>query len=282
MATVFRHIGAAALCSIAMAAPALAQDDSTPTSANRVTIGVGAISIPRYIGSSQNMIVPTAAVQGQIDGISFNTLGTTLYVDAVPDHGGPGWKLQAGPMLGLRLDRHSMIEKTPIAGLGRLKRAWEPGAWIGIQRTGVVTSPYDTLSLSASYQHDVSSAHDSYVISPSIDYTTPLSHKMLVSLSLSADYVGRGFGRYYYDIDPAGSSASGLPAYDGADRAGWKDANISMTVAHSLTGNLLHGFALFASGGYARMLGPYRRSPIVSVAGSPDQWTGAIGLAYTF
>lgn len=157
------------------------------------------------------------------------------------------------------------------------------GTWsLGVQKTGILTSPYDTLSLNVSYQHDISNAHDSYIISPSLDYETPLSHKSFASVSLSADYVGKGFGAYYYNIDAAGSEASGLPTYDGAGKAGWKEWNISSTLAHSLTGDLRHGLAVFATGGYARILGAYRRSPIVDIVGSPNQWSADVGLAYIF
>ncbi len=105
---------------------------------------------------------------------------------------------------------------------------------------------------------------------------------MFVSFSASADYVGARFGRCYYDVDPAGSLASGLPVYPGADKAGWKDWNLGMMAAHSLTGNLTHGLGIFMTGGYQRLLGVYRRSPIVDRAGSPDQWSGAAALEYTF
>ncbi len=249
---------------------------------DRITVGVGAAFVPSYIGSDTDVILPTAAVQGQISGISFNSQGTGLSVDLVPGSGKPGWKLQLGPVAMLRLDRNSMIRDKAVAAMGKLDKAWELGGWVGIQRTGVVTSPYDTLSASVSWQHDVGSAHGSYVISPSLDYGTPLSKTSYISLSLSADYVGKGFGAYYYDIDAAGSAASGLPVYDGARKAGWKDWNAGLLVAHSLTGNLTHGLGIFATADYARLVGAYRNSPIVSVAGSPNQWSGALGIAYTF
>lgn len=272
----------------ATATPALAHD-STGASDNdidiggdRITIGTGLAVTPSYIGSDSTIALPTLAIQGQVSGLSFNSQGTAFYLDAIPDNGKPGWKLQLGPLAALRLDRNSMIDDSAVAALGKRRKALELGGWAGIQRTGVVTSPYDTLSFGLSYQHDVNRAHRSDIVSPSIDYATPLSHTAYASFSLSADHVGRGFGRYYYDVDPAGSAASGLPVYSRADKAGWKDWNGSMLLAHSLTGNLTHGLSVFATGGYARMLGAYRRSPIVDMAGNPNQWSGAVGLAYTF
>lgn len=269
------------------ATPALADDvsgrpDDLKIGGDRISIGVGLSSSPSYIGSNSSVLLPTAAIQGQISGISFNTSGTALYVDAIPSSGKTGWKLELGPLIALRLDRNGRISDAAVEALGSRKRAIELGGSIGVQRTGVVTSDYDTLSFSLSYQHDVAQAHRSYVISPEVDYDTPLSEHMFVSFSASADYVGKRFGNYYYDIDAAGSAASGLPAYHGADRAGWKDWNLSAMAVHSLTGNLTHGLGLFATGGYQHIMGSYRRSPIVDQVGSPNQWSGAVGLELSF
>ncbi len=277
----------AAFAMAALANPALAQDvsgkpDDLKIGGDRITVGAGAAFVPSYIGSAKSVTVPTLAVEGQVSGISFNSQGTALYVDAIPGSGGPGWKLQAGPLVALRLDRSNSIKTPSVAALGKRKQALELGGSIGIQRTGVITSPYDTLSFSTSYQHDVKHAHGSYVLSPGIDYDTPLSTTTFVSLSASADYVGRGFGEYYYDVDAAGSEASGLRAYDGTDRAGLKDWNVSMMAAKALTGNLTHGFGLFVTGGYARILGAYRLSPVVDIAGRANQLSGALGVEYTF
>jgi outer membrane protein len=269
------------------AMPVHAQDvsgrpDDLKIGGDRVSIGIGLASSPGYIGSNRSTLLPTAAIQGQVSGISFNSSGTAFYVDAIPGSGKPGWKLELGPLVALRLDRHGRIGDAAVAALGSRNVALELGGSIGVQRTGVITSDYDTLSASLSWQHDVTDAHHSYVVSPELDYDTPLSEHMFVSISASADYVGRRFGDYYYDIDAAGSAASGLAAYAGADHEGWKDWNLSAMAVHSLTGNLTHGFGLFATGGYQHILGAYRRSPIVDVAGSPDQWSGAVGLEYTF
>lgn len=276
-----------ALMSAVRAFPALAQnatgssDGALDLGRDRITIGVGPTIVPRYIGSKDMVVAPSLAIEGQVSGFSFQTQGTSLTLDLVPDHGKPGWKLQAGPLLNLRLDRSSLLGKGPIADLGKLKTAWEPGLWIGVQRTGVVTSPYDTLSLSVSWQHDIAGAHNDYIVSPALSYDTPLSHHDYVSLSAGADYVGAKFGDYYYDVDAAGSVRSGLRTYGAADRAGWKDWNLSLLAAHTIRGDLTHGIALFGTVGYSRLLGAYARSPIVADIGDRDQWAGSIGIAIT-
>ena len=41
-------------------------------------------------------------------------------------------------------------------------------------------------------------------------------------------------------------------------------------------------FSLFAGVAYSRLLGDFKRSPIVAIAGDADQYLAALGLAYTF
>ncbi|WP_159981281.1 MULTISPECIES: MipA/OmpV family protein [unclassified Novosphingobium] len=282
MAPLILAPAAISFCGLAQAQDVSGRPDDLKVGGDRISVGVGVASTPTYVGSDKSTVIPMAAVQGQVSGISFNTMGTAIYVDAVPSSGKPGWKLELGPLAALRLDRTSRIGDSAVRALGKLNTAVELGGSIGVQRTGVITSAYDTFSASLSYQYDVAKAHSSYVLSPEIDYDTPLSEHAFVSFSGSADYVGKGFGNYYYGIDDAGSLASGLPVYTGADKAGWKDWNVSMMVLHSLTGNLTHGLGIFATGGYQRLLGAYRRSPIVADVGSANQWSGAVGIAYTF
>lgn len=54
------------------------------------------------------------------------------------------------------------------------------------------------------------------------------------------------------------------------------------TRRQSLSGDLRRGFGIGAGVIYGRMLGKYKRSPIVSDAGDASQLAAAIGLTYTF
>ena len=50
----------------------------------------------------------------------------------------------------------------------------------------------------------------------------------------------------------------------------------------SLSGDLRKGWAVFALGGYGRLLGRYADSPLVKDTGSRNQWLGGLGVAYSF
>jgi MipA family protein len=141
----------------------------------------------------------------------------------------------------------------------------------------VITSPYDKLSVTLSYRHDVNGSHDSGIWSPSISYATPLSRYNAVSLVGSANRVESGYARTYFSVTPAQAAASGLPVYTA--RGGWKDYSISLLGTQAITGDLLHGLKLVGGGIYRRLLNDFGDSPITT---RKSQWTGALGLAYTF
>lgn len=288
MPSILRLTFAAALFSAA--APAIAQDVDAPrttqtdeaidTGRNTVTIGAGVATVPSYEGSNTNRFVPVGAARGSIDGFSFSTRGTKLFVDLVPNKPGPVVDFQAGPVVSLDFNRVSGIRDDRVEALGKKKLAVEVGGFVGIGKTGVITSPYDKISISASYIHDVTGVHGSYIISPEINYTTPLSRKAFVGVSGSASYAGRGYARSYFTVTPTGSLASGLPVYYAGK--GWKNYSVSGLAGYSLSGDLLHGLALVGGVSYSRLLDDFAASPIVSIAGKRDQWYGAVGLAYTF
>ncbi len=248
---------------------------------SRLTIGVGAATLPDYEGSDQNSVTPGAVIVGKIAGHDVFTRGTQLYVNLVPSGTGPRTNFELGLIGAARLDRTNKVDNLQVRALGKIDTAWEAGGFVGVSRTGVITSDYDTLTVRVAYVHDVSDVHDSYVVTPQINYATPLSRRTLVSLGVSADYVGKGYGRTYFGVTPAGALASGLRAYS-IDDSGWKRYNLTAFALQSLSGDLRHGFGIGAGILYGRMLGKYKRSPIVMDVGDADQLAAAAGLTYTF
>jgi MipA family protein len=273
-------LSAALLAMAAMPAPLHAQSAGSD---DEITVAVGAGVRPDHEGSDDYKTVPGVLIRGKIAGIAFFSRGTNLFLDVVPEKNGADWDISFGPVANVRLNRTGGIGDSRVRALGELDTAVELGAWGGIARTGVVTSAYDTFSLRVAYTEDVAGAHKSHIVTPTLEYGTPLSETLFVGLSLSADYVGKGYGRYYYDISLSDSQASGLGVYGAAgDDAGFARLNLGLVGAKSLSGDLRKGWAIFALGGYGRILGDYADSPIVKDAGSRDQWLGGMGVAYSF
>jgi outer membrane scaffolding protein for murein synthesis (MipA/OmpV family) len=272
------------LAATGIAAPALAQTAPTPEELahkDSLTIGAGGAMIPDYEGSDDYRLIPAVAVRGQVSGVSFSTKGTYLYVDVIP-RGSSRLEFDAGPIIGVRANRTRHHLKDDIVDLlPRRKTAFEVGGFAGITYHRL-TNPYDSLSLHLDVVRDVGKAHQSTTISPELAFSTPLSHTTYVIASLGAEWVGNKYADYYFTITPADSLATGgvLPAFNAG--GGMKDWKLGLLLNQSLTGDLTHGLSLFGTARYARLLGDFKRSPIVSRRGSASQWVVAAGLAYTF
>lgn len=275
-----------------VATPALAQDDppgrsdtaSLPADAadrNSFTVGGGVGFVPSYEGSDDYVVIPAAVVRGQIDGFNFSSRGLQLTLDLVRGPKPQGLDLQFGPAVALNLNRTNRLVDRQVRLLGKRAVAFEAGGYAGISKTGVITSAFDTLGARVTVLADTTGVHKSYTITPSVEYGTPLSRKAYVGISLSGTWVGDGYARTYFGVDAAGAARSGLPAFT-SPRGGFKNYTVGALGNYAVTGDLLHGLSLFATGSYSRLQGDFARSPIVSVAGSPNQFFGAVGLAYTF
>ncbi len=201
----------------------------------------------------------------------------TLLLDGDAAEG--GLDLELGPIAGVRLNRTSDIKDRRVRRLGELDAAIEVGGFVGVGYKGL-TNPYDRLGVRVELLQDVADAHGGYVVSPSIEFQTPLSTSLFVGASLSAEFASEDYADAYFSITPAGATASGLSAFD-AD-GGYKNWGASLIAAHSLSGDLRRGFAVFGLANYKKLQNDFRRSPIVSQAGDADQWFGALGISYTF
>ncbi len=277
----------AALAGFAVPVAAQSTDAAPPPATNlpdpndrsdQFTIGLGGALVPDYEGSNDYRLVPAPIVRGRVGGIGFSTRGTSLAVDLVP-RGSGKLSVNAGPIVGLRLNRNGKIKDPVVALLPKRKKAIELGGFAGLSYHGL-TNPYDSLGAKVEVVHDVASAHRSTIVSPSLDFSTPLSRSTFVGLSAGLDFVQRRFADYYFGVTPADAALSGLPAF--APRGGLKDWKVNLLAVQSLNGNLLHGLSLGGTLGYSRLQGDFKRSPLVAQRGKAGQWLGALGLGYSF
>lgn len=264
------------------AAPALAQADSDLPDPNdrsdTVTLAGGVAWIPDYEGSDEYKMTPAAAIRGRISGFEFFTRATWFYVDLIR-RPGSGIDFDAGPILGFRNNRSGDVKDSAVDKLPELDPAIEVGGFAGATWHGL-TNPYDALSLRLDVYTDVGGAHKSTLISPTIDFGTPLSRTFYLGATASLEWAGEGYADYYYSITPAEGAVAGLPAYD-AD-GGLKHWRIGLLANQSVTGDLTGGLSVFGTGAYTRLLGDFADSPVADQRGSAGQWLGAIGLAYTW
>ncbi len=275
-----RWTAGAMLLGLCLAAPAAAQEaEPADDGGDTLTVGLGASYLPSYEGSDNYQLSGAGLVRGRVSGFNFYTRATSFLVDVVREPVGAPVNVEFGPMVNLRLDRTSRIKDTRVRALGEIDTAFEAGAFLGVTKNGVLHG-YDFLTARLDVTHDITGTHDSLIVTPNIEYATPLSRQTLVGLSLSADHVGGGYARTYFGVSPAGAAASGLGPYD-LD-GGFKNVRLTLLGTQSLSGDLRRGFGIFAIGSYSRLLGDFKRSPIVQDAGDADQFLAAVGLTYTF
>ncbi|MES2002335.1 MAG: MipA/OmpV family protein [Pseudomonadota bacterium] len=276
------------LCAAFIAAPAIAQDApaaSPPpspediTNRDTLTIAAGGAMFPDYEGSNDYRFIPALGLRGQYHGFSFTTRGLYLYVDVIPDSNAKV-EFDAGPIAGVRFNRTRKKLKDDVVDLLPVKKtAFEAGAFVGVTVHGV-TNPYGSLAFRVDVLRDFASAHKSTIVSPNVDFSTPLSQTTFVSASLGAEFVSNKFADYYFSIDPSESLVTGLPTFNAG--GGMKNWKAGLLVNQSLSGSLLHGLSAFGTVNYSRLVGDFKRSPIVSDRGSANQWLLAAGLAYTW
>ena len=259
------------------------EDSDRKWSRNYIAVAAGVLNSADYNGSDDRRFLPAFYVRGRYEGFSFSTRGTNFQVDLIRHRRGQKIDWKFGPIISLRGDRTGSVKDPQVDLLPDRKMAVEAGFFTGVTKTGVITSAYDQLGFRFVATKDRSGKHGSWTASPTIDYGTPLSKRAYIGVSASVNFYGKGFGRYYYDIDPIGSAASGLPVYTGAGRKATAGKyTLGMAGAYALSGDLRKGFVLLGGAQYGRLLSRFADSPIVKDAGSADQWVFGGGLAYQF
>ncbi|TNE47021.1 MAG: MipA/OmpV family protein [Sphingomonadales bacterium] len=285
-----------ALASACVAAPLNAQDEvARPRGENgpppgvagdenvfdgdwlRVGIGLGVSS--SYDGSDDYRLVPFPFVQGRIAGIGISPRGPGLAFDITPV-ADQGADLSFGPVVRLRSDRASGIRDDVVRQAGKLDRAVEIGLNTGFALSGV-SKRGDRLSFGLEARHDVASAHNGFVVAPSVSYSRPFGRAVFAQLSANIEWVSDDYADYYYSVSPAQSAASGLSEF--AADGGLTSIGTGLLVGFDLDGNALNGgLGLVTITGYSRLVGDAKDTPYTSVRGSADQFFGAVGVVYTF
>jgi outer membrane scaffolding protein for murein synthesis (MipA/OmpV family) len=277
---------AAGALAIALASPANAQDKAAAAPADQgklagdyLIVGAGAGYGPSYEGSNDYRIFPVPLVQGRLGGVGIGPRAGGVALDFIPDRPGKvGFNL--GIASKIRLNRARQTNDPVVDRLGKLKTAVEVGPTIGLTFPHVLNA-YDRFSVTTDFLWDVAGAHKGMVIDPLVSYSTPLSRGILANLSANAEWGDGKFSRYNYSVTPAGSLASGLPVFTA--RHGFNKAGARLLVGFDLDGDITNGGpAIFVLGGYTRMLGDARRTPITRIRGSANQLMAVAGLAYTF
>ena len=245
-----------------------------------LTVGGGAVYGPSYEGSKDYVVFPVPVVQGRLAGVSINPRAGGAALNFIPSAKGAKIGFALGPVATYSANRDRHIVDPVVAAAGRLNADISIGVSGGVSLNRVIDR-YDSLSANVDVKWDVRGPHGGMEVLPSVSYITPLSKATLLTLAVSAKHVNNDYANYYYSVSSMQSLASGLPLYQA--HGGWASVGGTMLLAHSLSGDLRKGgFSIFAVGGYTRLLNDARYNPYTAIRGTPTQFVGGGGLAFTF
>jgi MipA family protein len=250
------------------------------TDGDYAIVGIGIGYMPSYEGSDNYIITGAPLIVGSYHGFDFESRGTALSVDLLPNSNDSALNLKFGPEVRLNLDRTSRINDTTVRALGERDVAVEAGGFVGLSYAGLL-NPYDSVTARVGVLTDITSQHDGTLVTPSLTYSSPLSQAVLAFVSIDGTWIDDNYASSFFGVTPAGTLASGLPTF--APGSGWKDVSVNLGANYDLSGDLRDGgLGVFAGASYNRLLEDAARSPIVRLRGDRDQWFLAAGVTYGF
>jgi outer membrane scaffolding protein for murein synthesis (MipA/OmpV family) len=247
---------------------AFAQEEPADTDeiSGYTTIGIAAV--PEYEGADEHQILPL--VDGKVFwGERYVAIeGATIRANIINAKG-----FEFGPAASFTFGRDAKIKDRAVAQLGEIDDAYELGAFAAMSFD---VGGNDTVRLGVQGVHDVSDVHGGFVVTASGTYTAPVGERLNLMFDLGASYANDDYAETYFAVTPAGSLASGLPAFNA--KGGLKDVGAQLTASYRIGDN----WGIAANAGYRRLLGDFADSPVVSGGGSADQLSGGIGVFFTF
>ncbi|MFO6448026.1 MipA/OmpV family protein [Erythrobacter sp. NE805] len=253
---------------LALPSAAYAEDNGSETNdvSGYTTIGIAAV--PDYESADDYQILPL--VDGRVTfGERYVAIqGTAIRADVIAAEG-----FEFGPVASFTFGRDADIKNAAVADLGRIKDAYEVGAFAA--KTFNLAGN-DNLRLAVQGVHDVSDVHGGYVVTASATYAAPVGERLNLLFDLGASYASDDYAETYFSVTPASSSASGLPQFTA--KGGLKDVGAQVTASYRIGDN----WGVAATAGYRRLLGDFADSPVVTSGGSADQLSGGVGVFFTF
>lgn len=251
----------------------VASNASAQEAADKEVSGIvfaGVATLPDYDGASDQQVIPLLA--GEVRwGERFLALeGTTLRANILNSS-----IVELGPVASLTFGRDAGIESASVRALGVIDDAYEVGAF-GAVKLGSVLAGGDELKLRVQGLRDVSDVHDGWIGQAALSYRLPVSQRLAVTAETSVQLVDDNYAQTYFSVTAPGATASGLAAYDA--EGGIKDVGVSVTAVYAVSDRI----AVLAFGGYRRLLGDFKNSPVVAGDGDANQLSGGIGIGFRF
>ncbi len=228
-----------------------------------VTVGGGVGVSPPYEGAGHDIVQPI---------LTFNLRRANVPYRFIPPDGGSTIALVSkrhfvfGPMLRFRYPRG---DSNRLAGLDKIGTAAEPGVFAEVW-------PVDWLRFRAEGRYGVTG------------YTGPVGDAAMdliytgrtwdFSLGPRYGYGGNKYMDTYFGVTPAEAERSPLIRTPYEPGQGERYLGVQAALAHNWTPRIKTTFAM----GYHRLAHRAADSPVVQIAGSPNDYSAGVTLSYSF
>ena len=252
--------GTAAL-SLLFASPAAAQDGEG--SGWTLTVGGGAQAYPKFPGADELGFAPMPIVD-------FRRQGTPMPFEA-PDE---GWGF------GL-LGRDRSFNIGPAVQFQRKRRDEDVGAPVGEVGFTIEVGGFAEIFLADNFRlrgegRKGLGGHEGWVGDVAADFVLRDGDRYVFSIGPRARLSDDRYQDSYFGVTPAVALASGLPVHD--PEGGVHALGIVAGLHYMVDRN----WGLYTYAGYDRLIGDAADSPIIRTYGSRHQYSGGLGLFYTF
>ena len=228
-----------------------------------VTLGAGPQTYPKYPGAEDNGLYPMPIfglrrpgdplpVKSPDEGFGFGVLGHDSIVNF-------------GPAIQLVNKRDPQDVGAPVA---EVDLSVELGAF-----ASVTVAPWLRLRVEG---RKAVSGHDGWNGDVAVDFVVRGGDTTVFTIGPRARIADGRYHRAYFGVSPADALATGLPVY--SPGGGVYAYGVNAGVRHQFGPS----WGLYAYAGYDRLVGDAVDSPLLQAFGSRHQYSGGIGLSYTF
>lgn len=239
---------------------------------NSLTIGIGAGVSNRFIGSDSFAPQPFPSIEYRFGGRVLRTSQFGFELDVTTS--GP---IDFGPIVRINTGRDDFqsADDPVIEALGQVSATLELGGFVAITKpliTGARGIPKVLWTTRASVTQ-ATGGHGGLVMDASIGLIKP-SRTWTFIASANTSVASESFQESFFNVDAAGSVASGLDRFDAG--AGIRDVGVTGVVNYRISPR----WSVTSVINYARLFGDAANSPIVRERGSPNQLLVGLNVAY--
>jgi outer membrane scaffolding protein for murein synthesis (MipA/OmpV family) len=234
------------------------------------TVAGGIAAVPEYEGADKIRVIPLVSGKVLWGNRYVAIEGATARINLLSSD-----SFEFGPSADLTFGRDTNVGSLPVRKLGRIDDAYQIGAFAAMKFGSIVTNG-DELRFSVQATRDVSDVHQGWLGDAAVSYRLAVSKKFAVNGQASLRFADDKYARTYFSVNSAKAAASRLAPF--APKGGVKDIGLSLTTTYAISDR----WSLIGFGGYRRLVGDFADSPIVKTAGDPNQFTGGIGVGFSF